>query len=413
MASIGEESFRSHVERVRGEIQDKFLKAHKVLRGREAELLAKVEALEDDYIGDRISQQIQQLTRSKSEMVTTITGNDNQDILEQNLANVNTRIKELQQKLRMAKNTYLNVTLEWDIGLEDKLSLTGDILLNGLKQQQVREYKNVIMPVVTFGKHRENDSSPGAFCFPVGVTIHPATRNMYICDVANQRVQVFNESFNFVFLFNGIMDGPNGICIQRNKVYVTQYNSNRLNVYSTDGKCLESVGGKGKNHLEFHHPKGVDISIEKNRIYIAEYGNDRVQCLNLDLTYHSTIEDVFAVNEVKLTAGEVVVLSHANLCVSLYSYSHQLIRKMIPRGEDYQLRVPCRFVLDKYLNILICDSKSHSVCIYSYTGELVHKFGQEGGKRGDFINPTGITTCSQGRIIVISANPNNCVQVFQ
>ena len=412
MASIGE-FFLSHVERVRGEIQDKFFRAHKVLQDREAELLAKVEELKDEFIGDHITHQIQQLTKSKSEMITTIQENDNQDVLEQNLGNIDTRIKKLEQKLLIAKNTYLDVSLEWDVGLEEKLSLTGEILLNDVTQKQVRNYKNIKMPVVTFGKHRKQDSSPGVFCFPVGVTIHPVTHNMYICDVANQRVQVFNEFFNFVFLFNGRMDGPNGICIKRNKVYVTQYNSNRLNVYSTDGKCLESVGGEGNNHLEFHQPKGVDISTEMNRIYIAEYGNDRVHCLNLDLTFHSTIDDVFAVNEIKLTPDEVVVLSHANPCVSLYSYSHQLIRKMIPRGEDYHLKVPCRFVLDKYFNILLCDSKSNCVCIYSYTGEFIHTIGQEGRERGDFINPTGITTCPQGRIIVISANPNNCVQVFQ
>ena len=59
---------------------------------------------------------------------------------------------------------------------------------------------------------------------------------------------------------------PTGICIKHSKVYVTQNRSNLLTVYSTDGKYLKSVGGKGKNHLEFDEPRGLDISTELNRI---------------------------------------------------------------------------------------------------------------------------------------------------
>ena len=60
--------------------------------------------------------------------------------------------------------------------LEDNLSLTGDILLNGVTQKEVRDYKKVEIPVVTFGKHSEyGSSSPGVFCFPTDLTIDPAS----------------------------------------------------------------------------------------------------------------------------------------------------------------------------------------------------------------------------------------------
>ena len=298
--------------------------------------------------------------------------------------------------------------------MEDKLSLTGDILLNGVTHKQVRDYKKIEMPVVTFGERiKYKSSSPGVFCSPGCLTIDPTSNYLYICDEGNNQVQVFNKSFEFLFLFSDNMDIPAGICIKHNKVYVTQFRSNLLTVFSTDGKYLRSIGMKGKNHSEFDGPRGLDISTELNRIYIAEFGNRRIHCLKLDLSFHSIIYDIYAAKDVKLTPEEIVVLSSRDPCVSLYSYSHQLIREIIPCGKTCQLKLPTAFVLDESSYICITDNDSHYVCVYSYRGEFIFKFGKEGVQKGDFTNPYGITICPQGRIIVTSDNPNHPIQIFE
>ena len=157
--------------------------------------------------------------------------------------------------LQNVKDTYQSVALEWDVELEDKLSLTGDILLNGVTQTQVRDYRKILMPVSTFGKHSEHESSSlGLFRYPRGLTVDPTTDYLYICDTGNNRVQVFNKSFEFIFMFSDKMDLPNGICVNQNNVYITQLKSNLLSVYSIDEKYLQSVGGKGENSLEFDRP---------------------------------------------------------------------------------------------------------------------------------------------------------------
>ena len=164
------------------------------------------------------------------------------------------------------------------------------------------------MPVVTLGKYRESkSSSPGVFCVPAGLTIDPRSNYLYICDGGHSRVQVFNESFEFLFLFSDKMNGPTGICIKHNKVYATQFASNILTVYSTDGKYLKSVGGKGNKHLKFNMPCGLDISTELHRIYIADFGNHRIQSLNYDLSFHSIIDDIYGAQDVKLTPEEIIV----------------------------------------------------------------------------------------------------------
>ena len=106
--------------------------------------------------------------------------------------------------------------------------------------------------------------------------------------------------------------------------------------------------------MEFDGPLGLDISTELNRIYIAEYGNDKIQFLNLDLSFHSIINGIHGARDVKLTPEEIIILSSRNHCLSLYSYTHQLIREMIPRGETCQLKSSCRFsiLLSTFLSLI-------------------------------------------------------------
>ena len=317
--------------------------------------------------------------------------------------------------------------MEWDVKLEKKLSVAGEIRLNAVKEV-IRDYKGIGDPVAVFGKHfrvRQQSffgnimaltfglpSSPGVFCYPKGIAINPVDNIIYICDFWNNRVQVYSKSFEFVFQFSDKMKEPAGICIKQNKVYVTQYSSNCLNVYSAEGKYLNSVGVKGKNELEFDLPRGLDISTEKDRIYIAEQENGRIQCLNLDLRFNSFIDDIYRAMDVKLTSNEIVVLSLRNPCVSLYTYSHQLIREIIPRGEGNTVVKPFSFILDEAANILITDLENNCVSVFSFGGDLIHRFGRKGEKRGEFINPMCIAIDYQKRIIVGSQNLNHCLQIF-
>ena len=405
---VAEESFLSSIERIRSEIHNKFQEAHRMLQDREADLIAELQRLTDEYTGEGIAEHIKQLSISKDALEETLT---DKVIFDESIAPINTRITELEANLQRVTDTYISVSLEWDVDLEKKLSLAGEVRLNAVKG--LREYKEIGCPVAVFGKHSKEDRyTPGVFSHPLGIAINPTNNYIYICDLGNDRVQVFSKSFEFVFQFNEKMGRPAGICIQQNKVYVTQFSSHCLNVYSTEGKYINSVGVKGTNELEFDGMRGLDISTDKGRIYLTEFGNDRVQCLNLSLGFVSFINDIYGAKDVKLTSDEIVVLSLRNPCVCLYSYSHQVIREIIPRGKSKSVSSPCSFSLNKSLHILITDFTHHCVFVFSYGGVLIHRFGKEGKKRGSFIDPRGIAIDAEGRILVTSRNSHNCIQVF-
>ena len=372
--------------------------------------------LEDTYRGEGVDKQIDQLRLTKEQTIATLTDNKNKEFLEQSVALLDSRMRELEANLETAGDRMRRVELDWDGNLEGMLSRTGSI-----RVRRELDYKEKGNPVMVAGKYRDNTSStPAEFFYPNSIAIDSETNNIYVCDERNNRVQVFNESLEFLFTFSDKMNSPHGICINLNRVYVTQYYANSLTVYSTEGKYIQSVGRRGNKELEFNCPRGVAVSTVNNLIYVCDSWNNRIQCLNLDLTFNSFIEVNYP-RDIKLTPEDILVLTEGNPCIQFYDYSHQLIREIITQGESCQVINPLYFCLDRELNILVTDFSAGStysefsidiVLIFSNSGELLYKLGKRGEGRGDFISPTGIVTDREGRIIVVSRNPEHCIKIF-
>ena len=405
---IGENPFLSQVERVRVELRERVARAHQVLQERETALLSELQQLEDTYRGEGVDKQIDQLRITKEQTIATLTDNENKEFLEQSVAQLDARMRELGANLETARDRMRRVELEWDGNLEGILSRTGSIRVRG-----ELDYKEKGHPVMVAGKHKkETSSTPGEFYCPNSIAIDSKTNNIYVCDGGNNRVQVFNESLGFLFTFTDKMNLPYGICINLNRVYVIQYSADTLTVYSTEGRYIESVEREGNKELQFNCPTGVAVSTVTNLMYICELRNNRIQCLNLNLTFNSFIPKVTYPKDIKLTPEDIVVLTEGNPCIQFYDYSHQLIREIIIQGEGNQVIYPRYFCLDREFNILMTDCSAGSVVIFSNKGELLHKLGKRGEGRGDFISPTGIATDREGRIIVVSQNPKYCIQLF-
>ncbi|KAI6650700.1 PEP-CTERM domain protein [Oopsacas minuta] len=202
------------------------------------------------------------------------------------------------------------------------------------------------------------------------------------------------------------MNAPFGISICHDKVYITQCSAHSLNVYSTDGGYINSVGTRGENELEFLFPTGVDVSNSFHRIYICDNNNNRVQCFNLNLTFNSYISEVFKPIDIKLTSQDIFIMTQRS-SIRIYDYSHILTRVLIDQmDESYH------FCLDGRYNILLIEYTNNCVIILSNSGDQLHKFGKTGEGINEFISPAGIVTDTKNRIIVVSQNRDYCIQMF-
>ena len=385
--------FLSQLERVRVELRECVTRAHLMLEERESVLLSELEQLENSYKGGVVIRQIDQLRHTKEQMECNLTENGNQETLKLSVAPLNARITELESQLESTRSRLKEVELQWDDAtLRGVLELMGSIEVS-----RVPDYKSKQHPVLLAGKHKEESSaSRGEFQYPCSIAVHSETDNIYICDCGNNRVQVFNRSLEYLFMISKQLRSPAGICIHLSRVYVTQSIQHSVAVYSIVGKLIRCVGREGTGELEFSYPKGIAVSTQTNTIYVCDWLNNRVQCLSLDLTFHSSILGVSRPKDVKITSGDIMVLTGG--CIQVYNKSHKLMKEigLLTSTE------PSYFCLDIKNNIIL---SAQSVMVFSYSGELIHEFGE-------FDNLRGVALDSNGRVITASENEGSCIQLF-
>lgn len=140
---------------------------------------------------------------------------------------------------------------------------------------------------------------PGEFNKPTGVAV--SRDRIAVADRNNERVQVFDLNFNFLFQIKlaeaapvakdpedddddedeekqeDDESKPFGVALDKeNNIYVTDEENGRILAFDPNGKLLFASGKEGKLLGQFENPKGVAASPLKY-LYAADRGNKRVQ----------------------------------------------------------------------------------------------------------------------------------------
>jgi len=128
--------------------------------------------------------------------------------------------------------------------------------------------------------------SPGSeereFRYPFLIALD-SNKYMYITDVVNTRVQVFNPEGLFVTVIGGwgVEKGrffrPKGVAVDRqNRIYVSDSYMGVIQILKPDGTFLSAVSDAGSNTVKkFIKPMGIFID-KNNRLYVVEMFAERV-----------------------------------------------------------------------------------------------------------------------------------------
>ena len=412
--------FIDQISQTRKAIHDSFKRSHEALRIRENSLLSRVEEIEKDFNTktQEITKLLETLNSTKSYTSENLISNELKDVQDIFHQAIDTKVEKL-----LARMDH-KIEFEWNPEFEASIERLGSIKLNSLPNTSlthsflprvkpvVPDYKTKQLPLAYSCKGSTNKKDPGDFNSPRGLAIHYQTGNIYIADIDNNRIQVFNHEGGFLFMFSERVENPTGICISLNKVFVTQYGSSCINVYELGGKLLRSVGSIGNGEGQFNNPYGLDIS-EGNTIYVCDNSNDRIQILTEDFKFHSML-GIGVLNrprDVKVTRDRVLVLDRSDLCLSVFNPDHVLTNRIITRGFDGQVLSSFSFDVDRENNIIMSDY-ANCVTVFNQDGVLIHKFGKRGQDVGDFSRPYGIALDNKGRIIVVDHKSTACLQIF-
>ncbi|HEX3033495.1 MAG TPA: 6-bladed beta-propeller [Bacillota bacterium] len=223
---------------------------------------------------------------------------------------------------------------------------------------------------------------PGLFEYPYGIDIDKETGNIFVADMTNQRIQIFDSKGKFLDWFPKERYGgtagdiyPTDIAVEGGKVYIC--NPYQVVIFDTKGKFIKDFGmpGSGEDG-KFDRPNGIDVG-KDGTIYVSDSNNLRVQAFTPEGKFKWAYGKKTGFNDNK---GRVMGLPR-NLAVG-------------PDG-----------------NIYVVDAFHFNIKVFDPQGKKVAAMGKRGLADGYFNYPNGIEVTDKGRVYVVDKE-NNRVQAL-
>jgi len=128
----------------------------------------------------------------------------------------------------------------------------------------------------------EGEWDEGDFIYPNSVAVDK-DGNVYVTDMGNNRVQIFDAEGNFIRMWGKEGDGPGtfmrpkGIAVDEDgHVWVVDAMQGRMQVFDQEGHLLAYFGSTGTLPGQFGLPSGMTIDA-KHRVAVAEQLSGRLQ----------------------------------------------------------------------------------------------------------------------------------------
>ena len=245
-----------------------------------------------------------------------------------------------------------------------------------------------------------------------GVAIHPDSKDIYIADTRNNRIQVFNwESRCTGRIHDPNMVGLEGICIsqQENRIYLTLSRRNLVQSYTLDGAFLVEIDAYKR--FTFNNPVGIAIDYTE-RVYVCDRMNNNVVVFGSDLLFIQILtRKVPRPRDVKQSKEcfNVFILSEITNSIHVYTRGGMFMKTVIEIG---QIGSAHSFDTDSRGNFLITDTENDCLKIFNRKGFHICDVGAEGEGRGEFKCPTGIAVGSNDSFVTICDRKYQQLQLF-
>ncbi len=217
--------------------------------------------------------------------------------------------------------------------------------------------------------------------------------------------------------------GPNAIVIDtEDNIYTTEFMGNRVQKFNASGELIVAWGSEGSGNGQFRNPTGIAIDSEGN-IYVSESGNHRVQKFTSDGEWLATWGEqgsadgqfisAMVVTIVTLNDEELVYVSDwGNNRVQVFDSNGEFLMTWGERGsEQGQLMNPTGVTSDSNGNIWVVDRGNSRIQTFTPAGEHLSTWGSEGSSDGQFLTPTSIAI-DEDDLIYISEAQGTRVQIF-
>jgi DNA-binding beta-propeller fold protein YncE len=238
------------------------------------------------------------------------------------------------------------------------------------------------------GQTNREGKGESQFTQPRGVCVNPVTKEVFVVDCNNHRIQVFHlQSLAFVRQIGkgtqgtnpGFLTYPVGVAMdEKGHLFVSDTNNHRIVVFNhLTGAYVRSIGSQGSSVGCLNCPYGVCVDPATNYLYIADYENNRVQVFD------------------GCTGAFVKVIGDG--VGSGPGQFSQPIDVCIDHDQDF---------------LLVADYSNNRVQVLNKdTGEFVRSVGSSEGVNA-FNGPRAVYVNSPSDLLFISDRENHRIQLF-
>ena len=287
------------------------------------------------------------------------------------------------------------------------------VLSVGINGETIRDLppihikERTFKPMVHFGEQSIDEKKLNS---PWGVTVNNSN-DIFVTDMDNNRVLVFNDEGNFVRSFGeNLLEEPTGISINNNGgIFVANRTSNKILLLDPDGDYVSTVISEGS----LKDPRGISLD-SQGHLIVCDSGNKCVKIVSVQGEVLSTFgEGCFRMPfDCVCYEDKIFVSDREGHMIKVYSKDGKLSHEFGGRGtRDGELYHPTGLAVDKTGHLLVCSEHSHKVQMFTFEGTFVSKFGTSGKDLGQLGRPTSISLLKSGHIVVCEFG-NDRLQIF-
>ena len=243
-------------------------------------------------------------------------------------------------------------------------------------------YTQRFHPVRQFGK---KGNSKGELQSPSGLA-QLMNERLYLTDNNRRGIQVFSRDGRFVGDFGGDkLTNPNAITLTDKWVFVSDYRINKFRIVNNKFVCQSM-------RYVLNAPRGIAVDTN-GEVLVADSDNNRIAVLNAELKFLREIGDDTLVHpcDVKVNNNNIFVADNNEINnIHIFTKPGDKIRSFIKldngTGTIY-------FCFDVYNNIVVSDSSSLSIQIFTINGHLIHQIACEDNPRGLAVDKNNSIIC--------------------
>jgi len=242
-------------------------------------------------------------------------------------------------------------------------------------------------------------SANGSFNTPGDVAMFPSNGNVYVVDTANNRIQKFNSSLEWVWSVGSLGSGnsqfntPRRIAIDASEnIYITDAANHCVKKFDSSGSFLLKFGTNGTGTGQFTTPYGIAVDSAYN-VFVTD-NNSRVQKFGSDGTY-ITSYSIFNSRAISLDSAGNMYITSTNQSIYKYSSSGTLLLTLSSQGT-----IPTGISVDPVSgNFAVLFESSQYCRIYNSTGTLQVStdFTSMYNAQGVYYNNTTLFFCDRGQ----------------